>query len=111
MIASFFRRLEHHDVKWLLISGQASILYGAATFSEDIDLWLMPTRQNFERFVKALREVGARYYKLTPAFTVEHSARRHGFHFVLPATGKETECYLDVMGHPPRARAFEAALR
>src|SRR5690606_5914107 len=30
-------------VEWLLISGQATILYGAATFSEDVDLWVKPT--------------------------------------------------------------------
>jgi hypothetical protein len=34
MIASFFRHLEQHQVRWLLSSGQATILYGAATFSE-----------------------------------------------------------------------------
>ena len=37
MIASFFQSLETHRVAYLLISGQATVLYGAATFSEDID--------------------------------------------------------------------------
>ena len=69
MIASFFRHLERRQVSWLLISGQATILYGAATFSEDIDLRIAPTVENFERFTLALRDGNARYYKLTPALT------------------------------------------
>ena len=43
MIANFFQSLSEHGVEYLLISGQAAILYGAATFSEDIDLWINPT--------------------------------------------------------------------
>jgi hypothetical protein len=46
MIASFFQSLEEHGVAYLLISGQATVLYGAATFSEDIDLWLNPAAEN-----------------------------------------------------------------
>lgn len=42
MIASFFQHLDTQRVEWLLISGQATILYGAATFSKDIDLWVKP---------------------------------------------------------------------
>jgi hypothetical protein len=34
MIASFFQSLEREGVAYLLISGQAAVLYGAATFSE-----------------------------------------------------------------------------
>ena len=42
MIRSFFQSLEDKQVAYLLISGQATVLYGAATFSEDIDLWVKP---------------------------------------------------------------------
>lgn len=111
MIASFFQRLDEHDVEWLLISGQATILYGAATFSEDIDLWVQPTPVNFERFLRVVRASGARYYKLTPALSVDASVRRHGFHFVIPGLDAGADLYLDVMGHPPRVRGFEAACR
>ena len=69
MIANFFQSLSDHRVEHLLISGQASILYGAATFSEDIDLWLDPTAENCSRFVSALRDCRARYYKFTPPLT------------------------------------------
>src|SRR5688572_23713533 len=108
MIASFFQSLEFSRVEYLLISGQATILYGAATFSEDVDLWVLPTEKNLERFVSALRSVAATYYKLTPPFTVENLERGHGFHFVLPS-GASSDVYLDVMGRPPRVGSFESA--
>lgn len=54
MIASFFRHLDKRGVRWLLVSGQATILYGAATFSEDIELWVEPSEANLQRLLSAL---------------------------------------------------------
>jgi hypothetical protein len=110
MIASFFQRLDEHAVDWLLVSGQASILYGAATFSEDIDLWVEPSDANVKRCKEALRAVGARYYKLTPPFTGEFADRHHGFHFLLPDTPQVPATFLDIMGRPPRVEPFPNAL-
>lgn len=107
MIANFFQSLNDGGIEYLLISGQATVLYGAATFSEDIDLWVNPTAQNCHRFLISLRQCGARYYKLTPPFTAENLLRGHGFHFVL-GEGKES-VYLDVMGSPPRVGGFSMA--
>jgi hypothetical protein len=109
MIANFFQSLDRHGVEYLLISGQATVLYGAATFSEDIDLWIRPTKQNRDNFIAALCDCEACYYKLTPLLTVENLQAGHGFHFLLP-TGKNSEMYLDVMGNPPRAGSFDDAL-
>ena len=109
MIANFFQSLDRHQVGHLLISGQATVLYGAATFSEDIDLWINPTEKNRDRFLLALRDCQARYYKLTPPLTVENLQRGHGFHFILPGGGSG-EIFLDVMGHPPRAGSFADSL-
>ena len=108
MIANFFRHLEQYGVKWLLVSGQATILYGAATFSEDIDLWVEPTEVNLSRFLQALRACGALYYKLTPPVTAVNAAQHHAFHFVLPED-PGGEVFLDVMGFPPRVKGFEQA--
>ena len=108
MIASFFRHLEGHQVEWLLVSGQATILYGAATFSEDVDLWVEPSAQNLLRFAAALRASNASYYKLTPPMTAEMAARHHGFHFTIPEQDG-TVTYLDVMGRPPRVGSFDGA--
>lgn len=49
MIANFFQSLDRNGGEYLLISGQAAVLYGAATFSEDIDLWINPTETNRAR--------------------------------------------------------------
>ena len=59
MIANFFQSLNEGAVDYLHISGQATVLYGAATFSEDIDLWIEPAPENCERFLAALRSSGA----------------------------------------------------
>jgi len=109
MIANFFQSLSHRGVEYLLISGQATVLYGAATFSEDIDLWVNPTADNCSRLLAALRDVNGRYYKLTPPLTLGHLARGHGFHFVLPSH-HEPDVFLDVMGAPPRVDSFPSAL-
>jgi hypothetical protein len=108
MIASFFRHLDEHQGEWLLVSGQATILYGAATFSEDVDLWVEPSAANLRRLAAALRASAASYYKLTPPLTAEMAARHHGFHFTIPEEDG-TVMYLDVMGCPPRVGSFARA--
>lgn len=106
MIANFFQSLERERVQYLLISGQAAVLYGAAVFSEDIDLWVEPSEANLRAFTDTLHSLGACYYKLTPPLRSEFAQRGHGFHFILP--GEELN-YLDVMGVPPRVGTFDSA--
>jgi hypothetical protein len=110
MTRNFFRQLKADKVRYLLISGQATVLYGAATFSEDLDIWLCPQAANVRRFAQSLRALHARYYKLTPPLTSAYLRKGHGFHFALPAEGGRI-WYLDVMGAPPRSPAFNAAWR
>jgi hypothetical protein len=107
MIASFFQSLEREGVSYLLISGQATVLYGAAAFSEDIDLWIKPTAENAHALLKALQSQGARYHKLTPPLNPTYLLGGHGFHFRVP---DDTEFYLDVMGRPPRVPSFNEAM-
>ena len=107
MIANFFQSLNSGGVEYLLISGQATVLYGAATFSEDIDLWINPTESNRERFLASLKGCGARYYKLTPRLTTTSLHRGHGFHFVLG--NEQNPVFLDIMGNPPRVGDFASA--
>lgn len=106
---SFFRSLEQSGVEYLLISGQAAVLYGAATFSEDVDLWIRPTTTNTGRLLTALGQLDARVYKFTPPLTVSHMRLGHGFHFVVP--DRPLPIYLDVMGRPPRVGSFGVARR
>jgi hypothetical protein len=105
---SIGRSLKRHKVDYLLISGQASVLYGAAEFSEDLDLWVRPTRENLRRLLRALVSLRARYHKLTPPVSLRNALRGHGFHFLLPG---RPPLYLDVMGCPPRLPAFSVCRR
>jgi hypothetical protein len=104
-----FRSFDRFGVEYLLISGQASILYGAATFSEDVDVWLRPSLPNARRLLRALASQRARVYKLTPVLSLRNMRFGHGFHFTLPR-GTDT-LFLDVMAVPPRVGPFEDARR
>jgi hypothetical protein len=106
---NLFRSFDRFGVEYLLISGQASILYGAATFSEDVDLWVNPTRHNLTRLLRALSACHARAYKLTPLLSLRNFRKGHGFHFTLPA--RPNPVYLDIMGRPPRVGTFAASRR
>ena len=98
---SLFRALEGEAVRYLVISGQACILYGASQFTEDLDLWIQPAPKNLKSFLRAMARVKARVYKLTPPLTMKHLRKGHGFHFRI---GREL--FLDVMGRPPRVGGF-----
>jgi hypothetical protein len=104
-----FRSFERFGVDYLLISGQAAILYGAATFSEDVDIWIRPTLENARRLLRALAACQGRVHKLTPALTRKNLMAGHGFHFVIPA--RPAPVYLDVMGRPPRVGPYRYARR
>jgi hypothetical protein len=108
MIKNFFQSLEKHGVDYLLISGQATVLYGAAAFSEDIDLWIDPTHENVACFARVLQNLNATYYKLSPVLSVDYLRRGHGLHFILP---DQPEVYLDIMGRPPRVSAYKESVK
>lgn len=109
MIKNFFRILNQSNVKYMLISGQATVLYGAATFSEDIDVWVSPEPENWQRFIQCLQKSGAKVYKVTPPLKPEFVQKGHGFHFEFPATKREPLWFLDVMGVVPRVGPFQKA--
>jgi hypothetical protein len=104
-----FRGFERGGLSYLLISGQASILYGAATFSEDIDIWIEPARENVRRLLAVLASLRASVYKRTPPLTRRYLLGGHGFHFLVP--DRPLPIYLDVLGKPPRVGRFSEAAR
>lgn len=104
-----FRSFERRRVRYLLIGGQATIVYGASEFTQDLDLWIAGDADNIRRFLRALADVGAWVYKMTPPLTSRYARRGHGFHFQLP--GETPPMPLDVMTHPPRVGGFAAARR
>jgi hypothetical protein len=69
-----------HEIKALLIGGQACILYGAAEFSRDIDLVIMISPENLEDLTVALEELEAErvFY---PDLSEDVLLRGHACHF------------------------------
>jgi len=102
-----FSSFERAGLEYLLISGQATVLYGAAMFSEDVDLWIHPTPANARKLLLALADRRACVYRLTPALTLRNMRAGHGFHFVVP--GQPLDTYLDIMAQPPRVGSFGSA--
>jgi hypothetical protein len=104
-----FSSFERAGLEYLLISGQASVLYGAAMFSEDVDLWIRATPANARKLLLALADQRARVHRLTPALTLRNMRAGHGFHFVV--AGRPLDAYLDIMAKPPRVGSFGSAKR
>jgi hypothetical protein len=107
---SLFRAFDAGRVRYLVISGQASVLYGGAFFTQDLDLWVKPMVENVRVLLIALARLRARVHKLTPPLSVRNLKRGHGFHFLVPQRGNPP-LYLDIMGQPPRVSGFASAWR
>lgn len=80
---NIFRSFERFGLDYILMSGQASVLYGAATFSEDIDIWVAPEAKNLERLLRALAACRA---------ACTNSLRRSGNVSFAPATAFTSRC-------------------
>ena len=100
--------LSQSPVRFLLISGQATVLYGATEFTEDLDIWVAPDQENLDRLLATLRRLNARVGPLTPCLTEQNARFGHGFHFVV--TEPDGHSWpVDVMGQPPRVGDFDSA--
>ena len=49
--------LEQHDVRYVVFGAAALNFHGLARFTEDLDLFIEPERDNIERLKTALRAV------------------------------------------------------
>lgn len=58
--------IRRHRVAHLLMGGQACVLYGAAEFSRDLDLALLPDPTNLDRLETALAELDAEVIAVPP---------------------------------------------
>jgi hypothetical protein len=72
--------LSTHDVRYLLMGGQACVLYGAAEFSRDCDVVILCDAQNLERLREALEELAAVSIAVPP-FSAAYLQRGHAVHF------------------------------
>ena len=69
-----------HQVRALLMGGQACVFYGAAEFSRDTDLLLLLDADNLERLHRALRELQAECIAVPP-LAADFLERGHAVHF------------------------------
>lgn len=84
MIPSPIRRalftIRRHRVAHLLMGGQACVLYGAAEFSRDLDLALLPDSANIDRLEAALAELEAEVIAVPP-LDIRHLDEGLAVHF------------------------------
>ena len=67
--------LTAHEVKHLLMGGQACVFYGAAEFSRDIDLAILADEANLARFQSRFNELQAEIIAVPP-FEAKYLERR-----------------------------------
>ena len=72
--------IRKHQVAHLLMGGQACVLYGAAEFSRDLDLALLPDPANLDRLEAALAELGAEVIAVPP-MVLKHLTDGLAVHF------------------------------
>ncbi len=72
--------IRRHQVLHLLMGGQACVLYGAAEFSRDLDLMLLPDPENLDHLREALRELDAEVIAIPP-FRNQHLDEGLAVHF------------------------------
>jgi len=72
--------LSCHEVRHLLIGGQACVFYGAAEFSRDCDVVILADEDNFKNLNATLAELQAECIAI-PEFKAEYLQRGHAVHF------------------------------
>ncbi|UCG47135.1 MAG: hypothetical protein JSU94_16760, partial [Phycisphaerales bacterium] len=69
-----------HQVRALLMGGQACVFYGAAEFSRDTDLLILADAANLARLKGALQDLEAQRIAVPP-LTLDYLQRGHAVHF------------------------------
>mgnify|MGYP007106200085 CR=1 FL=1 len=80
--------IRRHQVRALLMGGQACVLYGAAEFSRDIDLALLAEPDNLTRLREAMAELEASPIAVPP-LSIDYLSRGHAAHLRCAAAGVE----------------------
>ena len=93
-----------HEVQYLLMGGQACVLYGGAEFSRDCDIAILCDRTNLDRLRAALTELQAEVIAVPP-FAAEFLERGHAVHFRCQSPDAKG-LRLDVMSHMRGVAAF-----
>jgi len=72
--------LSSHEVRHLLMGGQACVFYGAAEFSRDCDIVVLADEENLARLTSALAELQAECIAVPP-LDWNYLTRGHALHF------------------------------
>ncbi|MDI6774325.1 MAG: hypothetical protein QME60_02875 [Verrucomicrobiota bacterium] len=98
--------IRRRQVRCLLLGGQACIVYGAAEFSRDTDLAVMPDQETFDRFNAALRDLKAECVAVPP-FRRKFLERGHAIHF--RCAGEDVQgMRIDILSHMRGVDPFPA---
>jgi hypothetical protein len=57
-LETIFKKLNESQTKYLIVGGLASILYGVPRTTADIDITVMPTKNNLKKVITALKGLG-----------------------------------------------------
>jgi hypothetical protein len=93
-----------HQVKALLIGGQACIIYGAVEFSRDVDYAVLVDPENLLKIKYALDELGAECIYV-PDLSEEVLKRGHACHFRFPKNDPKG-ARIDILGKMRGVDAF-----
>ena len=96
---------EKKGVRFLLMRGQACVLYGAAEFSRDMDVTVLASPDNLDRLRTALDELQAQVIAIPP-FAADYLERGHAVHFRCAASGTDG-IRVDVMSRMRGVAPFE----
>jgi hypothetical protein len=72
--------IQAHNVRALLMGGQACVLYGAAEFSRDTDFAILASQANLSRLRAAMAELQAEVIAVPP-FHLKYLKKGHAIHF------------------------------
>jgi len=103
------RTLDEHHVRFVLIGGLAGRIWGSPTTTNDTDVCYARDRDNLERLVAALRELGARLRGVDEdgPFVLDARTIANGQHF----TFETVDGPLDVLAMPAGVDGFEELSR
>ena len=64
-LRNFIKALNNHEVEYILVGGYSVILHGYARTTGDIDIWVNPTLNNYQKLLKAFYEFGMAIFDMT----------------------------------------------
>lgn len=107
--AAAIRVLQKHRVRFLIIGGLASRLWGSPSITNDLDICYARDRENLARLAAALKELEARLRGVPPGvpFLLDARTLEAGDHFTFETRAGN----LDILGFPAGSGGFEQLLR